>query len=860
MPDVQQEISDWLHTQPDWLQEAAEAQRRTRGVSDGDIQILVERLKTPEGQQVTTHRIFDGLTSNPAPTSELKLLLVGDISGIENLVPRHPLEFGAGNLCVIYGNNGSGKSGYTRLLKKVCGKPSASELKPNVFQKTPAVRKCRIGYRLAGVEHQVEWQANGAPIDHLRSVDFFDAHAAVAYVTQETAASYTPQSVALFEALATVCDQIRGRLQAEQDRMVSALPLLPPAYAASSVGSVYGALKPPVDDATLQRLIRWGAEDSQALEQLTERLKADDPEARANQKRSTKEQVDQIAQVLMEAAVAFGQERLVAIRALRAAAETKRRVSTESAQVALAKLDGVGSDTWRALWEAARDYTRTAYPGRSYPVTADALCVLCHQELGKEAQQRLGAFEEFIQGQLETEAKTAEGAYRNALEELPTVIAEEQIATRCQAAGLTEDYWVKRIGEFFEHIGKSREVLLEEEPDGLATCSAPPNSMLAELVSRSATLEREAVQHDDDATNFDRVQASKDKLNLEARRWTAQQSEAIHAEIARLEQMGAYEAWKRSATSTNVSRKAGEIAAQVITQVFVDRFNRELQALGASRIKVELIKARTEKGSTLHKLRLKDVRSGEGTLESVLSDGERRIVALAAFLADVAEQSHAAPFIFDDPISSLDQEFEWRVATRLAQLAQKRQVLVFTHRLSLYGAMEDAAEAISCTRKDEQLHQHCIESFNGVAGHPVDQAAWAANTTKSNNILLTRLGDAKKAGEASGPDAYRNLAQGVCSDFRKLLERTVEDDLLNQVVKRHRRSITTNNRIASLPRITQRDCKFIEDLMTKYSCFEHSQSLETPILNPEEPELRSDLESLKAWREEFKKRPVGVSE
>ena len=48
--------------------------------------------------------------------------------------------------------------------------------------------------------------------------------------------------------------------------------------------------------------------------------------------------------------------------------------------------------------------------------------------------------------------------------------------------------------------------------------------------------------------------------------------------------------------------------------------------------------------------------------------------------------------------------------------------------------------------------------------------------------------------------------------------------------------------------------------MTKYSCFEHSQSLETPILNPEEPELRSDLESLKAWREEFKKRPVGVSE
>ena len=44
--------------------------------------------------------------------------------------------------------------------------------------------------------------------------------------------------------------------------------------------------------------------------------------------------------------------------------------------------------------------------------------------------------------------------------------------------------------------------------------------------------------------------------------------------------------------------------------------------------------------------------------------------------------------------------------------------------------------------------------------------------------------------------------------------------------------------------------------MTKYSCHEHSQSQETPSFLPEEPELRADLESLKAWRESFKKRPA----
>src|SRR5690606_37862450 len=108
---------------------------------------------------------------------------------------------------------------------------------------------------------------------------------------------------------------------------------------------------------------------------------------------------------------------------------------------------------------------------------------------------------------------------------------------------------------------------------------------------------------------------------------------------------------------------------------------------------------------------------------------------------------------------------------------------------------------------------------------------------------------ARKAGEMSGGEAYRALAQGICSDFRKLLERTVEDDLLNKIVRRHRRSVTTDNLLIPLPLIEPSDCKFIDDLMSKYSCYEHSQSSEAPVFIPDEPELRKDLEDLKKWRE-----------
>jgi len=125
--------------------------------------------------------------------------------------------------------------------------------------------------------------------------------------------------------------------------------------------------------------------------------------------------------------------------------------------------------------------------------------------------------------------------------------------------------------------------------------------------------------------------------------------------------------------------------------------------LGAKRLKVELVKTRVKSGTALHQLQLKNAQKKEMP-DAVLSEGERRIVSLAAFLADVSVKPQTAPFIFDDPISSLDQDFEWHVAQRLANLAKDRQVLIFTHRLSLFGAMEDVARKLGANWKMQITH------------------------------------------------------------------------------------------------------------------------------------------------------------
>jgi energy-coupling factor transporter ATP-binding protein EcfA2 len=857
MPDLNQDLRDWLHTQPDWLQQAVERHLATGSLSEADLQACVSALKTSQGQAVTTTRSFPGLTPSIQVQGALRLVDIGAIVGIENLGPRQPLAFGTGNLCVIYGHNGSGKSSYTRLLKKVCGKARAKDLKPNVFlpPPAPATRTCTIRYQSAGVDTSVVWQPTGQPIDDLRAIDLFDADEAMAYLTTETAVTYTPPAVKLLEDLAGICDRAKACLQQEQDRLRSTLPSLPPEYQTTATAAVYGNLKPSMAAETLSSLTTWGATDEQAHAQLTERLKSQDPAAQARAKRGSKAQIDQLIARLNAIATAFSEPQLAALRAQRQEAEAKRRSATESARVASANLDGIGTETWRDLWMAARAYSQIAYPDKVFPVTDDALCILCHQKLDGTAQQRLKDFESFVQGKVEADAAAAEQQFQQALQQLPAVWTSDEIATRCQAAGLTDPALVQSITTYGAQATTIRVAMVGGEMTGPATATEMPAAILADLQSRSHILEAEAKQHDQDSTGFDRAQAAKDKLNLEARRWTAQQATAIQAELARLRQVDTYENWKRLANSRGATNKAAEVAEKAITEAFVRRFNAELKLLGATRIQVELVKTKTTKGKVLHRIRLKGAQSGQDIPDAVLSDGERRIIALAAFIADVVDKPYAAPFIFDDPISSLDHDYEWSVATRLAELAQQRQVLVLTHRLSLFGAMEDAAKKLGDTWKDRHLHQHCIESFNGVSGHPANQDATTANTKTANNILINRLNDAKKAGDTSGASAYRALAQGICSDFRKLIERTVEDDLLNQVVRRHRRSVQTDNRLSILTHISSDDCTFFDRLMTNYSCYEHSQSTETPVVIPEEAELRFDLEALKTWREGFKKRP-----
>ena len=126
----------------------------------------------------------------------------------------------------------------------------------------------------------------------------------------------------------------------------------------------------------------------------------------------------------------------VASAASDAAAKREAARLTASKAFSGEPLKGVGSEVWRALWDAARRYsTEIAYSGQAFPPSqADAGRVLCQQPLDAEARDRMARFEEFIQKDTERQAQEAEIVRELARQALVAVV----IGTRQLKANLQE--------------------------------------------------------------------------------------------------------------------------------------------------------------------------------------------------------------------------------------------------------------------------------------------------------------------------------------------------------------------------------------------------------------------------------------
>ena len=839
-------IVSWLKRQENWLQEVAIKILEKDNLDDSDIEELVGYIKSQEGREVSTDRTFTNLENDITTVSTLRLTSICDISNIDALSPRTPLAFDDKNIVVVYGGNGSGKSGYTRILKKICGKANAIELQTNVYNPTTTSGECTIKYLLNEEEHSEKWIANSNAIENIRSLDIFDADTAKIYLSQANEATYIPKQLILFERMVLVSNKIKQKLEDEAKTLTKELPTLPTQYIGTTVGNIYNSL---TKEIKVVSTFIWNDEGKDKQTKLSARLATDDPTALAKKLRDKKNKTKKLYEDIEKVLQLISNDACQVFNALKQDAITKRKIVKESAQehVSLSKLEGVGSDTWRALWEAAKNYSITeAYKEKSFPNTEDnALCVLCHQELSSDAKKRLNDFNAYIKGELEKNVKEADNTLTNAIEKLPIVPSSEILGNTIQMIELNENEWGENISQVWNTINNKLKEIKTLDADIVGLNETDIMTVVNELKDIEKSFEKTALDYDEDAKGFDREKAKKELLELEATEWIVQQKEALGVEINRLIKLVDYDKWKKATNTRGISTKASELSESIITQAYINRFNQELQILNASYIQVELKKTNASQGKVKHQIKLKNAQTDKPIVK-ILSDGEQRIVALAGFLADVSSKNSLSPFIFDDPISSLDQDFEEATIRRLIVLSESRQVIIFTHRLSFLGIINDKADDLT------QIH---IRKEPWGSGEIGEIPLFGKSPEKAlKNLKNERLVKAKNIYDKNGYEDYYPLAKAICSDYRILLERVVEFYFLADVIQRHRRAVNTMGKINKLAKITEDDCKLIDTYMTKYSAYEHSQPLETPPTVPRPDELESDINVILDWYAEFKVR------
>ncbi|PKK88398.1 MAG: hypothetical protein CVV64_18950 [Candidatus Wallbacteria bacterium HGW-Wallbacteria-1] len=842
----------WLTQRPKWLQAAAKRLLASSNLNDAAISELAVLCQQEANNEFPA--IDCSIPSGAFDTQdseEIRLCSISEVAGVNKLAPRKPLDLGDSNIAVVYGQNGSGKSGYVRLLKHICGARDCirGKLHNNVFSTEEVAQKAKISFLKSSSPAEHEWSGQGI-CDDLCSVDIFDTSFGRVFMGSEDEVSYEPPVLSFFSRLIDVCERVAAKLDADAGALKSKMPSIPNSLLGST-GAVWVeklSAKTTADDVESHCSISPGNESE--LQDLQKRISEPSPADKAKQFRTKKSHADGIVNDVQTYLNQLSDENCKRIIAAK-----KKSILKKSAAEAAAKdvfsgamLEGVGSDVWKELWSAARKYSEElAYSGQEFPHVQDhSVCVLCHQPLSEEGKQRFTSFESYVKGETQKQATDAARDAKQAIDALPDIPSAEAFKTKIDAAGIESQDIIKALNDTLTTLQDRKSKVPSFESEDALGSTSKSLEWIKEIGKISQGYEDSAKKYEEDAAKDNRAELQGMLKNLQAKKWLAEQKTAIQEEVNRLQALDRIQEAKKKTNSRSLSTKKGELAEALITDAFVQRFNDELKALGASRLKVKLIKSKVSKGKVLHTLQLD---GAAHKLNEVLSEGENRIVSIAAFIADVTGRNYPTPFVFDDPISSLDQDYEEAVVQRLCAIASERQVIIFTHRLSLLTMVQLYAGKVNI--KPEVI---CIREEPWGTGEPGDTPFFAKKPDSALKQLINdRLAKAKKLLNEHGKEVYEPYAKSMCSDFRDLLERMIEVELMGDIVQRYRREVHTK-KIAGLAKISEADCSYFGDLMTKYSRYEHSQPLEAPVPLPEPDELETDFNALKNWQVEFKSR------
>lgn len=851
MAAVVEEIVTWIQERPRWQQQALHLLLDHDSLTDDELgelaELCVTESRPSSEQQQTDHPAL--LPNLESLEADVALSGISEVENVNALHPSAELAIPSHGLCVVYGDNGSGKSGFARILKQSCRSRASDPILPNVYDPGGPTPSATVHFVVDGEERSFRLGAEEVLPRELDAISVFDGDCEAVYVDENHEVAYRPRGLHLLDELWEVCAAVKERIQRRSENLEERLPDLSELHGEHAVGQLVEGLSVDTERHDVAQLARLGDADHARiieLEQEIAQFRARSPASQAGELRRKASRLEQVTNVLEGQRNAVDNTAVEQLQSLAGEATAARSAANGLAQSTFAEafLGGVGGESWRRMWDAARQYSvEDAYPDSEFPeVEAGARCVLCQQELSAEAAERLRAFEAFVRDDLETAAQAAEASHQEAIQRLEaaeagppdfeSVVAElregpEGLASQLES---TATRLAARHSQVMTGIRTGDWAQLDDlQDDALPQLQG----YIATLRSRATELENA-----DAATELSARQAELDELV--ARRRLGERLADVTAVLDGLAELAVLGAAIRSTDTRALSTKSSELTSRYVTEPLVEQFLRELQELGVQGVEVSLDTS-ARGGVPRHRIRLIDADRSVKTSE-ILSEGEQRAMGLAAFLSEISVSPSASGIVADDPVSSLDHRYRGRVARRLVSAAQERQVLIFTHDLVFLLELNRLADESEIDVANRQVRR--VGSRTGIQH---ERNIWPGSSIRDRLAGLNERVQEAEPIQASGDEAaYSEHVAATIGYLREAWERAVEEVVLNQAVMRFKHDIETR-RLRVLHLLDVGDYEAIDRGMSWCSTWlpGHDQAAAANAPMPDLQEVRAQVSELR---------------
>ncbi|RVK31038.1 AAA family ATPase [Sinorhizobium meliloti] len=778
------------------------------------------------------------------------LKAVAKVTNVNRLVPDASITFCPKALTVVFGRNGSGKSGFVRILRTACRtrieNPAKLKVLADVYGAAAGLQSADIVVDAGEGDFTIPWAPGNAAAPDLVQVAVFDTASAQIYVDGGNQIRYLPFGLALPHRLNSVCLLLKDKLDAERAAEVgSKVGLTEIAFGSqrTTKAQVFnGKLSRLTKDSEIDAATVFTEADQKRIESITSVLTAGaaaeaDVNALITWSKSLATESAVVAKTLSDDA-------LNGLSGLRSAAVAARKAAEIAAGELFTDepLAGIGGEVWRKLWQAAREYSvKAAYLEADFPVleTTDgpAECVLCQQPLLPDGAARMVRFQKYMDDTLDVAARAAEKAVTDAIGTVDALV--------CLRA---EDFTVRleqvrnRDAALAETLAKLRDSAISRRLSALARLQGGDEVAVTDLIvpseaigSFTTKLTEEKAELAKASNVEERTKLVSEKAELEDLKTLAANKGKLVARRDLLIADSAYMTALNEVSTKMITQRANELLDTHLTAAVIDRFDAERTRFDIMHLKVGLSR---KSGKMSADFQVDPRTALTKTTSEILSEGEQRALALAGFLTEVALTDGSGPIVIDDPVSSLDRERSAKVARRIAGEARERQVIVFTHDIVFFNELCEAADNVGIEPVTVALF-----SDKAAAGK-VDAAGmvWKGLTVSKRIGRIKADSATLKKTHAASPADYEVAIKGLYGRLRDTYERVVEEVIFKNVVRRGTDVIQTQMlRYVRLPDALA--IRFHEG-MTKASTYSHDNPAAETVKTPDPDEFFADIASL----------------